>query len=743
MDDGTVSLMDFSDCLLLNLLRYLDSSTLFILTKVNTRLCTLVHDSCLWRKIDARNGTSSIEKIEFCLSKANESTTMLCLKGVYASVPLMVHMKMDKFPNLTILALENQIIDQQLTITLNDFPKSLQELSFKNSCIPKSSHFFKRTSEQMENLKVLLLDGCSQINSSVVMSVSKYPNLEILSFYKCQIENSIPYFSIAAWHGFKTLKILDVRLSGLGNPFLKSMIRCTNIVSFYFQNMDTSYVLDYKNRLYEIETQGMKAPFTDFALINSVGTADNLVTDKGTSELKRMRARTGKTSLPDSFLYVDPYGPCTCGFVDSNKENDLKDSDSEQTKYVSRKPKEKSYDWRTEPLSNHLDRVESATDRFQVKEYPAKMNQDSVVNDSLKRKCSMYQSETLPYKKLKKIIEKKSVSRELPSRCRSPKVSTSSPMDFASGLDEATTTDLSSPRNAPASTSGTSRSELGSETCTVSNTQTVECLHNGEKSERCVPLKKRKRNEVEHEDETGEETSACSSRSDHERSGVSGCSKFVRKGGVENDTEEDDDRFSNDPGPSTSGFSGRKSNDDSTDDVNNEDKPSTSGGNSSSAEEGMKDTSNEDSQDSPQTPPRAGRRDVESSQNILLFRNPFHAINNNVLKICISGNRRNAGNQEVNVVYGQEMPIVLNAVRMIDFMLPPDQQRQNRVLNPEVEIININMQLDKIHKTALKRLSFRGYIKVTDVTLVSIEHLNLEILDLTYTRVTKEGIQAF
>lgn len=47
------------------------------------------------------------------------------------------------------------------------------------------------------------------------------------------------------------------------------------------------------------------------------------------------------------------------------------------------------------------------------------------------------------------------------------------------------------------------------------------------------------------------------------------------------------------------------------------------------------------------------------------------------------------------------------------------------------------------HKVSLRCLSLRGYKRITDTTLQYIKHLNLELLDLTYTSVTKEGIESF
>lgn len=46
-------------------------------------------------------------------------------------------------------------------------------------------------------------------------------------------------------------------------------------------------------------------------------------------------------------------------------------------------------------------------------------------------------------------------------------------------------------------------------------------------------------------------------------------------------------------------------------------------------------------------------------------------------------------------------------------------------------------------RSSLHRLSLRGYRKITDRGLEYLKHLNMELLDLTYTTVTKEGIENF
>lgn len=46
-------------------------------------------------------------------------------------------------------------------------------------------------------------------------------------------------------------------------------------------------------------------------------------------------------------------------------------------------------------------------------------------------------------------------------------------------------------------------------------------------------------------------------------------------------------------------------------------------------------------------------------------------------------------------------------------------------------------------KTAVRRLSLRGFKDVSDGVLQAVQRLNLDLLDVTYTGCTAEGINSF
>lgn len=99
---------------------------------------------------------------------------------------------------------------------MKNFPSTLEELSLRGTQVKANKlSFFHHSWSNFPKLRVLILDNCKWATSSVLMSVSKYASLEILSLVKCLKihRNTLPYLSIAKF-GFKKLKVMDCRFTG-------------------------------------------------------------------------------------------------------------------------------------------------------------------------------------------------------------------------------------------------------------------------------------------------------------------------------------------------------------------------------------------------------------------------------------------------------------------------------------------------------------------------------------------------
>ncbi|XP_044260930.1 uncharacterized protein LOC123008928 [Tribolium madens] len=333
------SLLDLPNCLILQLLQYLDATTLYLLGRTCTRLDEIIRNSkILWRVIDARRAPNDNAKVEYCTERCNSETHTFLIRGenqCETLVPELFYAKLNqsvKMRNIVILALENQTIhENQYSVML--FPPQLEEFSLRGSVVANSLEFFKSSSDHFKKLRVLILDECTWVTSIVLMSISKYPSLEILSLYKCKnVDNSIPYLSLSG-HGFKQLRIFDARLSPLGNTLIRSIYKSPCLLAIYLQNDDISYTLDHYKRELAIQKGAPTRTFAPKIDLNEYLTAENsfnyeqstTLDDRGL--LDYLTTISGQTSmqLPESVLYLDPYSPCNC-HNDEKKNNNRKPS---------------------------------------------------------------------------------------------------------------------------------------------------------------------------------------------------------------------------------------------------------------------------------------------------------------------------------------------------------------------------------------------------------------------------------
>lgn len=186
------------------------------------------------------------------------------------------------------------------------------------------------------------------------MSIANFKNLEILSLYMCKklSDTNIGYISLSGKFGFKNLKILDVRFTGLGNQLLSSVYKSTTIQELYFQGYSTTYQLERAGRKLEIargakpedcsyisdddehldtSIRRMQKKYGD---IDFTATNMDVVTDNALVMYKYVDADADELERPRSLLYRDPYRKCTCNFSEKfwdcsyKKEPEKNDTDS-------------------------------------------------------------------------------------------------------------------------------------------------------------------------------------------------------------------------------------------------------------------------------------------------------------------------------------------------------------------------------------------------------------------------------
>lgn len=339
-------ILDFSDCILLQILKHLDATSLYQLSLTCHRLSCLVEDQSLWISIDGRLRPNSIDKIEFCWSHVKEKTKRLLLaaesRSQFVLSPNHIFSP-GKLSNLTVLSLEHQCIKY---CTLNDFPQSLEELSFRYSFIARHMDFFRFSEKTMSNLKTLIMDHCQWFESYNLMSICKYPKLEILSLYMCKKlgNDDIANVTIASRYGFNSLKVLDVRFTGVGDHFVEAFCCKGSIQIIYFQCIMTTYYLERYQRQLELMRDGTSADDTSYMSDDESqnNTPESLnkrfnagkfqkydsqgVTNSGVISFNKLEPAGDSRSRPKSTLYKYPYNQCTC----RNKEKDKSKASMEE-----------------------------------------------------------------------------------------------------------------------------------------------------------------------------------------------------------------------------------------------------------------------------------------------------------------------------------------------------------------------------------------------------------------------------
>ncbi|KAK5638148.1 hypothetical protein RI129_012443 [Pyrocoelia pectoralis] len=335
----SINILDFSDCILLEILKHLDATSLFQLSLTCQRFSCLVEDQSLWIHIDGRAVPNTLDKTEFCWRHATEKTKRLLLAGTLRSQFILSPNNIfspEKLSNLTILSLEHQYIKY---CKLSDFPRSIEELSFRHAFIARHLDFFRFSEKTMCNLKTLLLDHCQWFDSNNLTPLCKYPKLEILSLYMCKKlgNDDIANVSIASRFGFNTLKVLDVRFTGVGDHFLESFSSKANIQIIYFQCITTTYYLERYQRQLDIingtKTADENSYISDdeshenspeslktrFNACNLQKYDTQSITNSSITSLSKLEPIAKTRTRPKSVLYKYPYNGCTCHNKDKEK----------------------------------------------------------------------------------------------------------------------------------------------------------------------------------------------------------------------------------------------------------------------------------------------------------------------------------------------------------------------------------------------------------------------------------------
>ncbi|KAI4455013.1 f-box-like [Holotrichia oblita] len=343
--DKSYNILTLSDYSLLHIFTYVSSSDLYNLSLTCKRFEGLVKEKMLWQLIDSREGVNDKEKVNFCIDRVNERTKWFLVCSDRRDVQILPEDLFTScaFTNLTVLALENQLIRGDLA-KLAKYPKGLVELSLRKSFVHNHSGFFTLSYLYMENLKVLMLDECGWVETYMLVPMSKYPKLEVLSLFKCKklSDSDIAYLSLAGCFGFKQLRVLDIRFTGLGDQILKTFYKHPTLHELYFQSYISTFALDRAKRRLEIARGSPIKPcayFSDYDEIPDTNRQSMArifgyhcyrtyrrqnLTSHGLVMFNFVVPNLDEDYELESVLYKPPYGECKCGYEDKRDLNSCK-----------------------------------------------------------------------------------------------------------------------------------------------------------------------------------------------------------------------------------------------------------------------------------------------------------------------------------------------------------------------------------------------------------------------------------
>nr|CAI5848163.1 unnamed protein product [Callosobruchus analis] len=662
------------------LLSYLDSTSLFQLSKTCCYLKEAIEDPALWKHVDARSEPNSTQKINYVIEKIHEKTLHVLLQGYkkYTNIPKTFFDKVDPFENLKVLALESIKLCGS-KVSLRDFPGSLEELSLKRSYVKRSEYFFQYSSTRMCNLRVLILDECSWVTCSFLLSVSKFDNLEIISAVKCMRVHlkRLPYLNVAKF-GCKKLKILDFRFTGIGGEVLTTFYSMPSIQRMYFQSYKSAEV-DYDEK-FKSNAKDLNRTSVD---INT----DLNISDKNLRGYGYTTAASSVEPITKSMLYQDPYPEC--GYKNGGNERTMPEpmyslEDDSETYRPSAHMVTKFVCHRHMKDVEKLPNITSDTDSS---DSDASEDYDDLA-------CCIYAMGT------KMVILPNVHEPNNRSEMDLPSSANNQPGPSGASSNNKSTAKVQEAGNADGGECSTAN-KVGYEKRKLDDSDS-------ETDNECSIKKRKVRNNRESSCETVDSTDGEENEDSHHRSAEKKEKKTGQKSrNIENSDFKNETECSGSMKPDTKKMT-----------ENTRSKTCDSDSDS--------DTEKEEIKTLKERHKRKGKRFSDSgggpSVKKMICETREPQIDGNLAQVFQEADHR--GRLEATNDRAVEQSI-FGGVRP----LPPMQLQQDLMQIP--------------HKISLRRLSLRGYKKVTKMALLYLRYLQIELLDLTYTSITKQEIENF
>ena len=219
-------ILAFSDDVLLNIFKYLNPQDLIAVSLCCQRLDQVAQDKTLWRRVDFRASPILSKDLRKYIKFLQPMTTSLAIRGnLYSDGKIGLGPYFFKSISVTCTQLKELVIEKYYingnTVQITNFPRTIEKLSLKGcemSYLHTNKSYFFKMNFHMPNLTCLILSNCEWFTPHSLLVISKMPKLKELRLNSChRLGECVAYAGLATRFGFKTLEILDLRDTVLGD----------------------------------------------------------------------------------------------------------------------------------------------------------------------------------------------------------------------------------------------------------------------------------------------------------------------------------------------------------------------------------------------------------------------------------------------------------------------------------------------------------------------------------------------
>ncbi|XP_032685346.1 uncharacterized protein LOC116850786 isoform X2 [Odontomachus brunneus] len=269
-------ILDFSDDVLLNILKYLPPQDLLAVSLCCQRLIQVAQDRTLWRKVDFRSKPVLLEDLKPYMKFLQPMTTSLAMRGNLFSgknsalTQNFFNKIRTRCNQLKELIIEEYHIDGD-KIQITDFPPTIEKLSLegcKMNYLQSTKSYFFKMDLHMPNLTCLILSNCQWFTPHSLLVISKIPKLKELRLNSChRLGECLAYASLATRFGFKTLEILDLRDTALGDSEVGCFSSTKTLTHLYLEcpytlrNEESPEIIQQRQRQLPIYQDDILAQF--------------------------------------------------------------------------------------------------------------------------------------------------------------------------------------------------------------------------------------------------------------------------------------------------------------------------------------------------------------------------------------------------------------------------------------------------------------------------------------------------